>query len=223
MDYRIINIGALSHHELWKEKGPTRASHATCTLVRSENKTILIDPGLPPKLIAQRLQERSGLDVSQITDIFLTNFRPPHRWGLAAFPHANWLLSQMEREFVGHHLIEQYQAEEDPNLKNLLQEDIALLKKCQPAPDRIAPQVDLFPLPGYTPGTCGLLLNQTNLTVLVAGDAVPTIEHLEQGRILRAGYDAEQARESFMEAIEIADVIIPGHDNIIINPTRKRF
>jgi hypothetical protein len=33
----------------------------------------------------------------------------------------------------------------------------------------------------------------------------------------------KQAQDSLVEAVEIADVIIPGHDNLIINPTRRRY
>ena len=47
------------------------------------------------------------------------------------------------------------------------------------------------------------------------------VEHLEQGRVLRGGFDTEKARESFLEVIEIADLIIAGHDNLLSNPTRK--
>jgi len=60
-----------------------------------------------------------------------------------------------------------------------------------------------------------------NCTTLVAGDAVGTQEHLAEGRILPGAYDAEEARTSLTEAIEIADVIIPGHDNLVLNPTRQ--
>lgn len=221
MDYRVISIGTLSRHELWNEKGETRTAHATTTLIRSGDKVILVDPGLPAQVIAARLRERSGLDASEITDIFLTNFRPAHRWGLSAFPNARWLISEMEREFIGNALVEQFRQAPEATPKQFLQEEIALLRRFQPVPDRLAPQVDLFPLPGFTPGTCGLVLSHMNSTTLVAGDAVGTIEHLEQGRVLRGCYDANQARESFVEAIEIADVIIPGHDNVLLNPTRR--
>lgn len=221
MDYRVISIGTLSRHELWNEKGEARTAHATTTLIRSGDKVILVDPGLPAQVIAARLRERSGLDPSDITDIFLTNFRPAHRWGLSAFPNARWLISEMEREFIGNALVEQFRQAPEGMAKQFLQEEISLLKRFQPVPDRLAPQVDLFPLPGFTPGTCGLVLSHMNSTTLVAGDAVATVEHLEQGRVLRGCYDANQARESFVEAIEIADVIIPGHDNVLLNPTRR--
>jgi len=221
MDYRIISIGALSSHELWDEKDPPRTAHATTTLIRSGDKVILVDPGLPPQIIVARLKERAGLEPQAVTDVFLTHFRPAHRRGLTAFDRANWYLSEMEREVVGNNLIEQFQDNDDRQIRQILEQDITLLKRCKAAPDRLAEQVDLFPLPGFTPGTCGLLLSHINSTTLVASDGVATVEHLEQGRVLPRCYDAQQARDSFLETIEIADVIIPGHDNLLLNPTRR--
>jgi glyoxylase-like metal-dependent hydrolase (beta-lactamase superfamily II) len=221
MDYRVISIGALSRHELWGEQTETRTAHATTTLIRSAGRTILVDPGLPPQAIAARLNERSGLDPSAVTDVFLTNFRPAHRRGLSAFDHARWYISEAEREGVGRNLVELFRQADSDEQRSLLQQEIAILQRFQVAPDRLTDHVDLFPSPGYSPGTCGLLLSLSNATVVVAGDAVATIEHLEQGKVLRGSYDLKQAQESFMEAIEIADVIVPGHDNLLINPTRR--
>ena len=223
MDYRIISIGALSVHELWEHQGPARTAHATTTLVRSGDRRILVDPGLPPQVIAARLSERCGLLPEDISDVFLTNFRPAHRWGLPAFPNARWLISEAERESIGQSLVQRFQEEEDTSVQAMLQEDIAILKRFEAAPDKIAPHVDLFPLPGYTPGTCGLLLAfpSGGPTIVIAGDAVATLEHLEQGRIPRGAYNVEQAQESFREVIEIADVIVPSHDNVLLNPTRR--
>ena len=223
MDYRIISIGALSNHELWDKQGPTRTAHATTTLIETDHKKILVDPALPPKIIAARLSERSGLEPDDITDVFLTNYRPAHRMGIMAFPDANWFISERERESVGPLLIEQYQNEQDEENQKILQHEIAILKKCQNAPDKLDSQVDLFPLPGYTPGTCGLLLLEQSKTILVAGDAVPTQEHLAMGRVLKNCFDIEMAQASFLEATEIADMIIPGHDNILVNKSRNGF
>ena len=223
MDYRIISIGALSRHELWGESAPSRTAHATTTLVRSGDRVILVDPGLPGQIITARLTERAGIQPAAVTDVFLTCFRPAHRMGLEAFADARWLISEMEREATGRALIEHFEREQDPDAKRIFQEDIALLRRCQVADDRIADHVDLFPSPGFTPGTCGLLLSQSSATVLFAGDAVATAEHLEQGRVLRSCGDAEQAGQSFVEAVEIADLIIPGHDNVQANRSRSGF
>lgn len=221
MDYRIVSIGALSRHEHWSEKEALRTPHATTTLVRSEDRRILVDPGLPGQVLTARLAERAGLSPEDISDVFLTNFRPSHRWGLPAFPSARWLVSETERETVGQALIQQLRQAEDEQHAETLKQEIALLQRCQPAPDRLAKQVDLFPLPGYTPGTTGLLLSHPAATILIAGDAVASAEHLEQGRVPRSAFDPAQARESLLEAIEIADLIVPGHDNLIFNPTRR--
>ena len=69
----------------------------------------------------------------------------------------------------------------------------------------LAPHVGLFPLPGFTPGTCGLLLAYPHATTFIAGDAVATAEHLERGQVLRGAFDIEKAQESLLEVIEIAD------------------
>ena len=221
MDYRVITIGCLSHNDLWEEKVPERPAHSTTTLIRSEGRIIVVDPGLPADVIGRRVKERSGIDPKKVTDVFLTNFRPAHRRGLGAFPKAKWWISEMEREAVGQHLVHTLQHTNDDEISKLCEQDIALLKRCEPAQDRLAAQVDLFPLPGYTPGTCGLLLLHMNSTHLIAGDAVPTVEHMERGQLLPNGFDAESGKDSFIEAMEIADVIIPGHDNLLLNPTRR--
>ncbi len=219
--YRVISIGTLSQHPLWAHPGPRRTAHATTTLISVGDRKLLVDPALPSQALEARLAERSGLTLADITDVFLTNFRPAHRMGLAAFEHAQWWIFETEREYVGRLLVAGFDASQDAEDRALHRQDITLLQRCQPAPDKLLPGVDLFPSPGFTPGTCGLLLPMPQLTVLVAGDAIPTLEHLERGQVLEGGYDLEQARESFTEAIEIADVIIPGHDNIALNPLRR--
>ncbi|MEM9295506.1 MAG: MBL fold metallo-hydrolase [Planctomycetota bacterium] len=222
MDYRIISIGALSRHELWESPGPVGTPHATTTLIRSGDKTILVDPGLPAPAVVARLGERAGLAPEDITDVFLTCFRPAHRGGIAAFEHARWWIAEAEREQVGRALVGQFESipEDAADERELLRSEVALLQRCQPAPDKLADRVDLFPLPGFTPGNAGLLLLDSSRTTLLAGDAVATSEHLERGRVLRGAFDAEQAKDSLAEAIEIADALIPGHDNVVLNPTR---
>ena len=67
----------------------------------------------------------------------------------------------------------------------------------------------------------GLLLPSAGATTLVAGDAIPTVEHLAAGQILSPCFDLEAARESFSEAVEIADWVVCGRDNIVPNQSRR--
>ncbi len=219
MQYRIISIGTLSHHEFWQHTSQVRHAHATTILIESEGKKILVDPGLPPRVLLAHLEQHAGLSAEDIDMVFLTTFRPAHRMGLGAFPSAQWFISELERDAVGEHLIHLLQDAPDEESEGYIKEDLRVLKRCKPAPDSLAKHVDLFPLPGYSPGTCGLLLLSATATTLIASDAIATREHLQNKRVLKKGcLDREGALASLAEALEIADYIIPGHDNLLLCP-----
>ena len=83
--------------------------------------------------------------------------------------------------------------------------------------------VTLFPMPGVTPGSCGLLIEEARHTTLICGDAIPTLAHLEQGKVLPTALSVDRARQSFEEAVEIADLLIPGRDNLVVSPMKRAF
>lgn len=225
MDCRVISLGTLPSHPLRDKARAARTGHATTTLVRSGDAAILIDPGLPAPALAARLDERAGLRPDDITHVFLSSFQPDTARGIHAFDHAEWLIALPEREARGvplaRLLLDAQHADDETRAE--LQFQVAILERCRPAPDTLARGVDLFPLPGVTPGLTGLLLAQPTHTTLICGDSVATIEHLERGQVLTPCHDIERARESFAEAIEIADYLIPGRDNIVPNPSRRPF
>ncbi len=232
MDFRVISIGALSANPIWGERAAVRTGHTTTTLIRAGKKTILVDPGLPEPALVARLGERANLKPEAITHVFLTSFNPEGRRALTAFDHATWWIGETEREQIGVAMVGRLArlreaGAEDAPARSLLELDIALLKRCEPAPDSLATdagsRVDLFPLPGVTPGLCGLLIAGQRHTTLICGDAIPTAEHLDQGQVLPGAADLDQARESFTEAVEIADLLIPGRDNLVVNPTKRAF
>ena len=228
MDIRVISIGALGTNHLWNEREPRRTGHATTTLIRAGEAVILVDPGLPAPALKARLGERVNLEPKDITHVFLTSFKADTCRGLPLFENAQWLVSEAEREAVGMPLammLKRAAEEEGPGSEVVreLEVQVAMLARCEVAPDKITPHVSLFPLPGVTPGLAGLLLAYPSRTTLIAGDAVATTEHLEQGKIIDDVYNLKQAQESFAEAIEVADVIIPGRDNVQINPTKRPF
>ncbi|RMH27268.1 MAG: MBL fold metallo-hydrolase [Planctomycetota bacterium] len=226
VEVRVISIGATSAHPLWGERAPVRTGHATTTLVRAQGAVILIDPGLPGEVLGARLGERAGLTPANVTHVFLTSFKPDVCRGIGAFDNAEWLIHDAEREAVGGALVtEIHRARDagDEDLARALTRDAEVLRRCAPAPDTLAPGVDLFPLPGVTPGLCGVLIPTARDTTLITGDAVPTVEHLHQGKVPPACADLERARESLAEALEIADLLILGRDNLTPNPARGPF
>ena len=237
MDIRVISIGALGVNPLWNEREPKRTGHATTTLIRTGKANILIDPGLPAPALKARLGERVNLEPKDITHVFLTSFAPESRRAIGLFDKAEWLLSETERESVGvplaHSLQRLAQTQEDldsageqlqddqKTMLEILRQDITILSRCKAAPDSLANAVDLFPLPGVTAGLCGLLIGEASRTTLICGDAIPTQDHLEQGKVLPTCWSREKAQESFSEAVEIADLLILGRDNAVMNMTRR--
>lgn len=215
----IISIGTLSRNRLWNETQQLRTAHATTTLIRAGKRNILIDPGLPPPALVARLNERTGLRPEQIDTIFLTNFRPSHRAGISAFTKAKLLINEPEqqavRQFLERMIDEAPPQDED---RVFMQNELKLLERCAVADDKLAESVDLFPLAGYTAGQCGLLVTAPTTTTLIAGDAVPTMDHFLAGQVLPDSQDIKAAQDSMAEAYEIADMIVPGHDNLFLNP-----
>jgi glyoxylase-like metal-dependent hydrolase (beta-lactamase superfamily II) len=215
----IISIGALDRNRLWGETQPVRTAHATTTLVRTSNRAILIDPGLPAAALGARLFERTGMRPEQIDTVFLTSFRPEHRLGLPLFDKAKWLVHEIEQQ-SSRQLLERLidQAPEEDVDRAAMREQLRLLNRLNSPEDRIADYVDLFPLFGVTQGNCGLLIAAPTSTILIAGDAVPTQDHFLAGQVLPDASDIQTAQESLREVYEIADQIVPGHDNIFVNP-----
>ena len=101
MDLRVISIGTLASNPLWNEKGNMRTGHATCTLIRTGKRVIVVDPGLPAQMIALRLHERSGVQAKDVTHVFLTTFKPDTLRGVLAFEKATWWIAHDEREQIG--------------------------------------------------------------------------------------------------------------------------
>ena len=222
VDYCVVSIGTLSHNALWGERTAVRTAHATTTLVRDHGRTILVDPSLPAAALVARLGERTGLNVSAVTDVFCTTLRPVHRRSLAAFSSAKWWCSQTELEAYRDHLeglLDSAQRLNEEQAK-LAEEDLALLKRFNAAPEKFTEQVNLFPLPGPSVGSAGLLLTPPTASIVVAGDAALTAEHVHRGMVWEGVSDVDAAVQSLRDVLEIADVMVPGHDNLMLSPGR---
>jgi len=215
----IISIGTLSRNRLWNESAAVRTAHATTTLIRAGKRTVLVDPGLPAQALGARLYERTGLKPEAIDTIFLTNARPAHRAGLGLFTKARVLIHELEQQAARAQLqaLIDDAPEEDID-RAAMERELQLINSFKIADDKLAENVDLFPLFGYTSGTCGLLVTTALTSTLIAGDAVPTLDHFLAGQVLPDSQDIKAAQESMAEVYEIADLIVPGHDNLFVNP-----
>lgn len=215
----IVSVGTLSRNRFWNETGTVRPSHATTTLLRDGEATVIVDPSLPGEILEQRLDERSGLKPERIDTVLLTNFRPVHRRGLALFSHATWLMSADEIEALTSHLhgIVDAAGARGEEVDELVEQEIKLLSRIQPAPQRLTDQMHLFPSAGVTPGAASLLALSTERTIAVTGDAIINRDYFAHRQAFEQHSNAEQAVQAVGELIEIADIIIPGHGDWILN------
>ena len=222
VEYRVISIGTLSRNRLWSESVPVRTSHATTTLVSDEGRMILVDPSLPPELLAGRFTERTGRDLSEVTDVFCTTLRPVHRRGIEALAHAKLWVSARELDAYREHLegLRESAQRVDPQDLAAIEADLRLLERFNPAPEKFTKQVQLYPLYGPSVGSAGLLLTPPTSTIVIAGDAAVTGEHVCTGQVWQGCIDIEAASRSLSDMLELAAVIVPGHDNVMFSPTR---
>jgi len=222
VEYCIISIGTLSHNRLWGEQAPVRTPHATTTVVRDEQRTILVDPSLPIEVLAARYNERTGGSLADVTDVFCTTLRPVHRRAIAAFDEANWWAGETEIETYRGHLTSLLDSAErlDAEEVNVIEADLALLGRFAAAPEKFTRQVQLYPLLGASPGSAGLLLTPSTSTIVIAGDAAVTTRHVLAGQVWKGCASMEDAMASLTDLLELADVIVPGHDNVMFTPAR---
>jgi len=201
--YDILAIGSLAANAYWGEKTPVRREYATSTLVRSGDVTLVVDPGWPAEVLRAALFYRAGLEPEAVTHVFLTHFDPAHFGGIDLFGEAAWSMFEEEIRY----------AEAEGNTEGL---GGRVVERVRPAPESFAAGVDLFPTFGPSPGHCSLLVYTALATTVVAGDIVPTREHFDRGSLEDEPWDLEKARESLTDVLEIADLIVPGHDNLLV-------
>lgn len=223
VEFCIVSIGALSHNRLWGESAKVRTAHATTTYIEAARRRILVDPSLPATALAARFNERTGKKLSEVTDVFCTTLRPVHRRSIKALPDAAWWVSELELQSYRHHLEALRETADRLSSDDaaIAEADLKLLERFRPAPDKFDEQLSLYPLPGASVGSAGLLLTPPTMTIAVAGDAAITGGHIERGQVWQGCMDAEAAMDSLRELLELADVIVPGHDNLTFTPRRQ--
>jgi hypothetical protein len=222
IEFTVVSIGTLSSNPLWGESPGLRTPHATTTLVRDGGRVVLVDPSLPGQVLASRLFERTGLRPEAVTDVFCTTLRPTHRRGLEAFGRSRWLCSETELSSYASWLeaLDESSERLTGEVAEAAAADRELLRRFEPAPDKLTDSIHLYPLAGPSAGHAGLLLADPRWTTLIAGDAAVTVAHVLAGRAWNGCADAEAALAGLTEILQLADLIVCGHDNFMICPTQ---
>ena len=199
----VIAIGSLAANKYWNEKTAVREEYSTATLVRAGKLVLMVDPGWPAEVLRSALYYRSGLAPDAVTHVFVTHLDASHMRGIGLFGKAKWLAYEEELRYA--------QAEWPPDAPG--RQALARLKA---APEKFAPGVDLYPTFGHTPGHASIFAYTPTQGTIIAGDAVLTRDHFEHGDLGEAPWDLEKAKLSLQDIVEIAEIVVPGHDSLFV-------
>lgn len=184
-----------------KIKGGWLAS-STTTLIESNGKFILADPGTNRELLLGKLKQ-NDLTVSDVDFVFMTHYHPDHNLLSGIFPNAKIL----DDEFI---------YEGDSQIKH----------------HGVIPgtSIKIISTPGHDQFHGSLVVPTREGIFVVAGDVFWWADEGKQD-LSSAGVlldhedpfvkDKKALRKSRKKVLEIADWIIPGHGKMFGNPKRK--
>jgi len=199
--FRIINIGVLSQNKFWGETSRMREDiSSTCTLLEMGGHRLLVDPSPRREELERLLFNRAGLRPEAIDRVYVTHWHGDHLFGLRLFEHATWL---MAAEGIAEW------REKAPDYRHLADRFVA-------AEGALPKGVELFPAPGHTLTLAALKVETPWGTLIVAGDAVMNREYLAAEEGYHNSVDFEQAAETIRRIKLAADLVIPGHDNLVL-------
>ncbi|MCU0522470.1 MAG: MBL fold metallo-hydrolase [Anaerolineae bacterium] len=200
--FRIINIGVLSQNKFWGETARMREDiSATCTLLEIGGQRLLVDPSPRREVLEKLLFDRAGLRPDAIDIVYATHWHGDHLFGLRLFEHATWLMAEAG--------IAEWR-ERAPEYRHLSD-------RFTPAEDALPTGVELFPAPGHTLALAALKMETPWGTLVVAGDAVMNREYFAAEEGYHNSVDFGQAAETIRRIKAAADLVIPGHDSLVLN------
>ena len=195
----IITIGNLSRNRYWGEANDkaVRKVLCTCTLISGDGFRLLVDPSEADVAdMARELDRRTGLKLKDITAAFITHDHADHWPGLAHFPGARWMAA--------------------PGVAEILNKSGKLTGHVEPVTGVLFEAIEVLPTPGHTPSHHSLRFDCDGLSVIAAGDAIATRDFFRDRRNFYNATDPQQGVASMNKIAELADLIIPGHDNYFV-------
>ena len=200
----VITIGNLSRNRYWGESDAqgVRSAICTCTVIQGDGFRLIVDPSLSnADEMAKELDRRTGIKPRDINAAFVTHEHGDHWFGLANFPGARWLAA--------------------PDVAAALNKANNLPKQVQSITGNLFDAVEILPTPGHTLSHHSLCFDCDGLSVVIAGDAVPTRDFWGERRGYYNCVDFELSTKTMDKIAGLADLVVPGHDNYFLNLTNS--
>ncbi len=200
----VITIGNLSRNQYWGEPNDkaVRKVLCTCTLISGDGFRLLVDPSETEVAdMARELDRRTGLKLADITAVFVTHDHSDHWPGLVHFPEAQWMAG--------------------PGAAEILNKTGKLTRRVEPVTGKLFEAIEVLPTPGHTPSHHSLRFDCDGLSVIAAGDAIATHDFFRNRQNFYNATDPKQGGATMNKIAELADLIIPGHDNYFVSDSSR--
>ncbi|NLO85814.1 MAG: MBL fold metallo-hydrolase [Clostridiales bacterium] len=212
-EWTILTVGHLSRNKFWGEDEETayRLPLATCILLRGEGETIIIDPSLPAKEMAEALLNNSGLHLEDVTRVYSTHFHYDHHVDLDSFPNARKFMPKIDVDYLKSH------RDEVMGMWTMLRsENVDVLEYAE---DHLVSGMSMVPMPGHTAGISAYVFDTPEGKAMATGDAVMTREFYQHNESYFYCWNMQQAIDSIHHIKGMADLIIPGHGQPFLEKT----
>jgi glyoxylase-like metal-dependent hydrolase (beta-lactamase superfamily II) len=196
----VITIGNLSRNACWGEsiRKALRPVLCTCTLIQGDGFRLLVDPSVRKgRQMAAEIYRRTGLRPADVGTVFITHHHSDHRFGLKHFAHAEWFASAGEADKIND--AGGYPRRVRAASGGLFNGALAVVAS-----------------PGHTDDHHSLRFQCDGSRVVVAGDAVVTRDYWKERLPFHNAVDMDAATDSITKLTDMADIIVPGHDNYFV-------
>lgn len=174
---------------------------STTTLIESNGKFMIADPGTNRELLLEKLKQ-NNLTVSDINFVFMTHYHPDHNLLSGIFPNAKVL----DDELI-------YEGDSQVEHRG----DI-------PGTD-----IKIISTPGHDQFHASLIVPTKEGTFVVAGDVFwwsdKEKQKIDMDNLLAHKDPFVKDREALLESrkkiLEVTDWVIPGHGKMFKNPSRQ--
>jgi len=201
---------------------PPRGNPSTCSsvLIRGKEENgrdfcLIVDPTTRRSMEEYffDLNRRTGLGPEAITHCFATHHHFDHWHGFKYFPNATWLAGPGNRELIIAAVKDSAGTEPGDGLSPEIEAE-----RITEVSGEFLPGVSTVPLPGHTKDLMGIAFISGGKKILMAGDGVMTGNHFRD-RITEFQKDSalvKIAAETIENMADSFDLVIPGHDNLVI-------
>lgn len=179
----VLAIGSLKRDE----DGSILEAHSTSTLIRADNRLIVVDTSSKAMRPALKISfKQLGVFMKDVDTVVLTHSHDDHSANIDMFPNAKILIHSGEDETIpGAEVIE--------------------------GDAMIAKGVELRHTPGHTWDSMSVFVEGEDRRYVIAGDAIPLRDNFD--KMVPPGIHVckELSMKSIKTIGDYADVIIPGH------------